>query len=280
MSGMGEKYLEAGFDYYLPMPVSLQELDELITTYFGDKVKTYVEDRPDYEEISLKEKEPVNVEEVKPVKLIEENQEEETVEKKEDSNPITETQKADIVEEYHNEEKAEEYTKEEEPIEETSNEDKVEESTKEEEPIKETSNEENPTEAEREENEETLSAEEFLRNKGVDMDKSLEFLMDMEMYNMTLNDFLAEIDEKWNHIKEYKENQDMKNYSIEVHSLKSDCKYLGFMKLADISYEHELKGKENNVEFVNQNFNKLEEEFNNTMALIKEYTEKYNINVE
>ncbi len=280
MSGMGEKYLEAGFDYYLPMPVSLQELDELITTYFGDKVKTYVEDRPDYEEISLKEKEPVNVEEVKPVKLIEENQEEETVEKKEDSNPITETQKADIVEEYHNEDKAEESTKEEEPIEETSNEDKVEESTKKEEPIEETSNEENPTEAEKEENEETLSAEEFLRNKGVDMDKSLEFLMDMEMYNMTLNDFLAEIDEKWNHIKEYKENQDMKNYSIEVHSLKSDCKYLGFMKLADISYEHELKGKENNVEFVNQNFNKLEEEFNNTMALIKEYTEKYNINVE
>ena len=45
MTGMGEKYIEAGFDYYLPMPVSVQELDELVTTYFGEKVKTYVEDK-------------------------------------------------------------------------------------------------------------------------------------------------------------------------------------------------------------------------------------------
>ena len=105
-------------------------------------------------------------------------------------------------------------------------------------------------------------------------------LMDMEMYNMTLNDFLAEIDQKWQNIKNYKDQQDMKNYAIEVHSLKSDCKYLGLMKLADISYEHELKGKENNIEFVNENFNKLEEEYNNTRALIKEYTDKYNINSE
>ena len=37
----------------------------------------------------------------------------------------------------------------------------------------------------------------------------------------------------------------MENYAIEVHSLKSDCKYLGFMTLADIAYQHELKSKEN-----------------------------------
>ena len=39
----------------------------------------------------------------------------------------------------------------------------------------------------------------------------------------------------------------MSDYAIEVHSLKSDCKYLGFMKLADISYQHELKSKENDT---------------------------------
>ena len=97
---------------------------------------------------------------------------------------------------------------------------------------------------------------------------------------MTLLDFLSAVDEKWNKIKEYKQNGDMKNYSIEVHSLKSDCKYLGLMKLADISYEHELKSKENDQEFINQNFHILEEEFNNTMQLVKEYKEKYNIKSE
>ena len=109
------------------------------------------------------------------------------------------------------------------------------------------------------------------------MDKSLEFLMDMEMYNMTLNDFMTSKDEKWSKIKEYKNSEDMKNYSIEVHSLKSDCKYLGLMKLADICYEHELKSKENDLEFVKQNFERLEEEYNKSMELMKEYIDKFNI---
>ena len=122
--------------------------------------------------------------------------------------------------------------------------------------------------------------EKFLRDKGVDMDKSLEFLMDMEMYNMTIGDFLAGIDEKWGNIKKYKEDNDMPKYAIEVHSLKSDCKYLGFMKLADVSYEHELKSKDNDSEFVNQNFDRLEKEYNDAMAIIKEYAEKFNIESE
>ena len=49
------------------------------------------------------------------------------------------------------------------------------------------------------------------------------------------------------------------------------------MKLADVSYEHELKSKENNLEFVNENFDRLEKEYNETLAIAKEYVEKYNI---
>ena len=109
------------------------------------------------------------------------------------------------------------------------------------------------------------------------MDKALEFLMDMEMYNMTIGDFLAGIDEKWDHIKQYKEANDMPRYAIEVHSLKSDCKYLGFMKLADVSYEHELKSKENDSEFVNQNYDRLVKEYEAAMAIINEYADKYKL---
>ena len=35
----------------------------------------------------------------------------------------------------------------------------------------------------------------------------------------------------------------MSNYAILVHSLKSDAKYLGFTKLAELAYNHELKVK-------------------------------------
>lgn len=122
------------------------------------------------------------------------------------------------------------------------------------------------------------SMEEFLRNNNVDLDKSLEFLGDMEMYNITILDFKTESTNKWAKIKECLENNDMTNYSIYVHALKSDCKYLGFMKLADISYQHELKSKENDSQFVNEHFKELEDEFNVISNLVDTYVNKFNLN--
>ena len=93
------------------------------------------------------------------------------------------------------------------------------------------------------------------------------------MYNMTINDFIAEIDDKWSRINTFKDNKDMENYAIDVHSLKSDCKYLGFMKLADVSYQHELKSKENDLEYVLEHFNELEEEYYKMYDIAKNYAE-------
>ena len=114
---------------------------------------------------------------------------------------------------------------------------------------------------------------EYLESNGVDVDHALELLGDMDMYNMTISDFVKDVESKWNRIVEYKNSNDMPNYAIEVHSLKSDCKYLGFMKLADISYQHELKSKENDTEFVNSNFDLLESEYKKVLEIAKEYVE-------
>ena len=122
----------------------------------------------------------------------------------------------------------------------------------------------------------TNNPEEFLKNNGVDIDKALELLGDMEMYNMTIGDFLDEVEEKWQRINNYKENKDMENYAIEVHSLKSDSKYLGFIPLADIAYQHELKSKENDQTFVEENFTKLEEQYNKYLNIAKEYNKLNN----
>ena len=91
------------------------------------------------------------------------------------------------------------------------------------------------------------------------------------MYDMTISDFLSEVEEKWNNIITYKNNSDMENYAIEVHSLKSDAKYLGFTSLADISYQHELHSKENDIAFVEENFQKLECEYQKVLSIAKEY---------
>ena len=113
--------------------------------------------------------------------------------------------------------------------------------------------------------------EAYLRKNGVDMDNALELLGDMEMYNDTLKDYLSEIDNKFQELKGYKESNDMPNYSVLVHSMKSDAKYLGFMKFADVAYEHELKSKENDSNFVNSDFARLEEELNKVLKVAKEY---------
>ena len=119
-----------------------------------------------------------------------------------------------------------------------------------------------------------IDNETFLRNHGVDMDKALELLGDMEMYNATFSDFEKELESKWSRIEQEKLSGDMENYSIDVHSLKSDCKYLGFYDLADVSYEHELKSKENDIDFVNNNFDRLENEYAKVLHIVKEYKEK------
>ena len=66
----------------------------------------------------------------------------------------------------------------------------------------------------------------YLESNGVDVNHGLELLGDMEMYNMTINDFMKEVEAKWSRIVDYKNQNNMPDYAIEVHSLKSDCKYL------------------------------------------------------
>ena len=62
--------------------------------------------------------------------------------------------------------------------------------------------------------EEPVSTKDYLSQNGVDIDKALELLGDMDMYNTTLNDFLSEVEEKWTRIVSAKENKDMENYAL------------------------------------------------------------------
>ena len=111
----------------------------------------------------------------------------------------------------------------------------------------------------------------YLKEKGIDVDSSLELLGDMEMYEETLNAFLEENKTRIPRIKENKENGNMKDYSIDVHALKSDSKYLGFTKLAELSYNHELKSKEDDKEYVNKHYDELMNETNRIINIVKRY---------
>lgn len=117
----------------------------------------------------------------------------------------------------------------------------------------------------------SVSSDNYLKEHGVDLDHALELLGDIEMYNMTLHDYLEEIDNKHKELKNYLDMEDMDNYAVLVHSMKSDAKYLGFMDLADICYQHELKSKEKDIDFCRENFTKLENELNKYVSIAREY---------
>lgn len=111
----------------------------------------------------------------------------------------------------------------------------------------------------------------LLTNNGVNVEKSLELFGDMATYDETLHDFLADIDEKEQKIKYYKEIGDMANYAILVHGLKSDAKYFGFDTLADLAYQHEMASKQNNLYYVTEQFPVLITELDRIIHLVKQY---------
>lgn len=112
---------------------------------------------------------------------------------------------------------------------------------------------------------------EFLKTNGIDVAHGLELLGDMEMYEETLQDFLTESETRLPQMKTYKDTGDMPNYAILVHAMKSDSKYLGFTKLAELSYNHEMESKANHIEYINGHYEELIAEATHIIEIVKTY---------
>ncbi len=111
----------------------------------------------------------------------------------------------------------------------------------------------------------------YLISNGVDVNKSLELFGDIDTYNETVGEFLVSAKEKLAKLQKYKDEKDMPNYAIYVHSLKSDAKYFGFTKLAELAYNHEMKSKEGDVFYVYENYQSLIDEVERTINIVKKY---------
>ena len=111
----------------------------------------------------------------------------------------------------------------------------------------------------------------ILTDNGIDLNSALEFLGDLSFYDETLEAFLEENENRIPNIEKYRKEQNMNDYAILVHALKSDAKYLGMKELADIAYVHELASKANNVDEVNKKY----EELTNIIDKFTEISKKY-----
>lgn len=113
--------------------------------------------------------------------------------------------------------------------------------------------------------------ENYLIQNGVDVTKSLELFGDINTYNEIVGEFLVSAKEKQAKLQQYKDEKDMANYTIYIHSLKSDAKYFGFTKLATMAEEQEQKSREGDIFFIYENFQPLIDEIQRMMLVVKKY---------
>ncbi len=114
----------------------------------------------------------------------------------------------------------------------------------------------------------------LLKAAGYEVDNAINELGGIEMYDEIINDFYTENLERVQRIIKDKESGDIKNYTIEVHAMKSECMYLGMMYLANMCFEHQLKGEANDTEYINSHFDELMMEIAKVLTVVKQYLGK------
>ena len=112
---------------------------------------------------------------------------------------------------------------------------------------------------------------ELLKKASIDVDKGIELLGDIEMYDETLQDFLDESVDRMKRIEASYQNEDMDNYAIDVHAMKGDANYLGFTKLAELSLAHQLKSQEHDLAYVKSHYEELLKEASRIIEVVEQY---------
>ncbi len=111
--------------------------------------------------------------------------------------------------------------------------------------------------------------EEYLKENGINLEESLNLLGDIDTYKSIMLDFLESSQNRLNRIKKYHETKELNNYEIEVHSLKSDSKYLGFDKLSNLALSHETACKNNDYNTIDLTFDEFIKEFERIIGICK-----------
>ena len=97
---------------------------------------------------------------------------------------------------------------------------------------------------------------------------------DEETYREMMMTFYQEIDQKQENMKKFISDKNTKEYAVLAHGIKSDAKYFGFTALADIAYQHELKGKDNDIDFITKHQDEFDKEINQIKEIIQPYLDK------
>ena len=111
----------------------------------------------------------------------------------------------------------------------------------------------------------------YLEEHGIDTKTPLEMFGSEEMYIDSIKTFIEETPESYTNLMRYYLDNNLEDYKILVHKLKSESRYIGLNKFSDMCLEHETKAKEGDNQYIISNFSILIKEYKNVMRILKDF---------
>lgn len=116
-----------------------------------------------------------------------------------------------------------------------------------------------------------------LQIEGIDIDTAIKMVGNEKVFWSILKDYCRIIPQKIEMIKEYYETENWKNYTVEVHALKSSSRQIGAVGLAQKAERLETAGNELDIETIRSNTQAALEEYEHYYEILKPYfTEQKN----
>ena len=107
-------------------------------------------------------------------------------------------------------------------------------------------------------------------NDSIDVEQGLAYLAGKkELYVKIATVFINGAESKIENLKEFFEQKDYRRLTIEFHGLKSSAATVGSTLLPVLAQELEREGKQENNEFINQNFEKFISQYEDTCKALR-----------
>lgn len=110
---------------------------------------------------------------------------------------------------------------------------------------------------------------------GIDVEKAIKNAGSKELFIELLGDVYKLMDDKIASVKSNLASNNISNYTVEVHSLKTTCRMIGAMELGEDFFTLEKLGKDNNVEQIKA----LTTGVLDTFKGLKPYLEPFALNI-
>lgn len=113
---------------------------------------------------------------------------------------------------------------------------------------------------------------EELRKRGLDVDAALRFTGGEDKYIVGLTRFCNAYEKNSNRIKKSYETKNYDDYTLIVHSLKSNARMIGDNELGNLAEKLQYAGEDRDIEVIDSDTSKLLDMYKELVEFIKPYT--------